>query len=304
MVKDYNSETIFPWSLVEEIISILKQKQVVFATYAQFPVKLEQLHKTDVSFLKEYLRFCIGERAALWELYYLKRYQYHHLVRRILRQLPSHPKDWIPRTNKSTVILQHDADRQPYKTLDMMKLEQALNVVSSNFFFFERNVWDNDIEPYELDVEHLVEMERKGFEIGYHLNAYELADYDLEAAFKLIERDINWFRNNFNLKSFVPHGGKPGKNNLNNHEVPYEGILRNYTWCYNGMGIYSDRLWSDGNIYFEQVEDPREVAKSIQPGHRAVFLMHPQYYGDSLMEGYERLPVSKDKWWRELWNID
>jgi hypothetical protein len=49
---------------------------------------------------------------------------------------------------------------------------------------------------------------------------------------------------------------------------------------------------------------PRDATSdAILPGQRALFLMHPQYYGDRLMEGWEKLPVASQDWWRRLWGL-
>ena len=56
----------------------------------------------------------------------------------------------------------------------------------------------------------LQRLERRGFEVGYHLNAYELAGYDLDRTWEILDRDLAWFRGRFDLRTFVPHGGVRG----------------------------------------------------------------------------------------------
>ena len=64
-------------------------------------------------------------------------------------------------------------------------------------------------------------------EIGYHQNAMELSGYDVSKAHEIIERDIKFFQKNFNLHSFVPHGGVLGPNGEENSHIPHEGFLSN-----------------------------------------------------------------------------
>ncbi len=295
--RPYNIETIFPFSLVEEVLHELKKNNAQFITYKQIPCKrifygrLQKLNaiiefigfksgysKNPVALLRSIVEF--SQRAGL-PFKLSKPAKYSNL----------------------TVLLQHDADRQPYKTIDMMEVERKNNVISSNYFFYERNMWDGDKEPYELDENKLKKLESEGFEIGYHLNAFELANYELKKAFELIERDIKWFEERFDLKTFVPHGGKKGPGGINNDHIPYSGILRRYNWVYNRIGIYKDASWSDGDVYFNRITDPRIIAKNASKGQRIMFLMHPQYYGDALMQNWQQLPVAKDDWWQRLWNL-
>lgn len=304
MRQDYNARTLFPVSLAQDTVEILRSKGARFATYkelkvpAMFPKRFE-----TGNFVLEYLHFkSRGARNPfqwLWcVIFALARLAARRGLRQRLPQVGSGPL---------TVILQHDADRQPYKTLDMMHLEETWGVRSSNYFFFERHVWDDDLEPYELDVAELQRLEAIGFEVGYHLNAYELAGYHLAKARELIRRDVEWFRMRFDLQTFVPHGGRAGPGNVNNDSIPYEGPLLDLVWAYNGRGRFGfrkDVMWSDGGMHTRVgLEDPRQLAAEARPGQRLVFLMHPQYYGDRLMPGWEKLPVARETWWRSLWNL-
>ncbi len=91
-------------------------------------------------------------------------------------------------------------------------------------------MWDDNAESYDPDVEALQGLEAKGFEIGYHLGGSELAGYDLAKAPVIVARDVAWFRERFNLRTFVPHGGGPGRGRLNNVHFPHEGPLADLVW--------------------------------------------------------------------------
>lgn len=205
------------------------------------------------------------------------------------------------------VILHHDADRQPHKTVDMMRFEERLGVVSSSFFFVNRSSrWPGDVEPYDLDFSALRELEGRGFEIGYHLNAMERSGYDATRALAVAAQDIVFLRQHLNIQSFVPHGGVPGPGGVNNEHTPYRGVLASLVWAYSGRGFVNDAAWSDG--YAEgaaalQLRDPRKVAASLRGRVRGHFLMHPQYYGHTLRPDWQTLPISQLPWWRELWGL-
>jgi hypothetical protein len=205
--KPYDAETIFPFSFVEELIDILKSCQSQFVTYRNCPCPRILPRKLPViNYLFELFHFkskvvkpgLLGPlRAALKTVEASTR-----------RRLPGFLQ--VSCQSGPTILLHHDADRQPYKTVDLMRLEQGMGIKSSAFFFFERHIWDDDHEPYNIDVGSLQQLESAGFEVGYHLNAYELANYDLEKAWQLVHRDVSWFKSHFDLRSFVPLGGVPG----------------------------------------------------------------------------------------------
>jgi hypothetical protein len=301
--KDYNAETIFPWGMLDIIVAILKEKNAEITTYAN--CKLEESILPDpYKYLSEYAGYKINSRnpfsTALVTCALVLRDRQFGIVSKSAKRFLNKELTRFPQ-----VFFQHDADRQPYKTVEMMRREKDLGIVSSNFFFYKRNVWDDDTEDYTLDIDELKAFESNGFEIGYHLNAYELAHYDLKKAFGIINRDIAFFQKHFNLKGFVPHGGVSGLNGINNDFIPNRGILKSLNWYYNGRsirGFVKDKTWSDGNI-FKAIVNPMEVASKLNFGERILFLMHPQYYGDKLMKNWEQLPVAKEKWWRALWGL-
>lgn len=296
--KDYDRESFFPFSLVEEVIFILKEKNCSFVTYADYNLDLIHPKLDNLSYFLEFLNFNIGHYSKLKQINILTKFLFYRVLygQRLSVFLSKKNNRVGP-----TVVLQHDADQQPYKTVDMMKLEKKLNVCSSSYFFRNQNF---DIQhTYTLDIEELQNLENIGFEIGYHLNAYELAEYDDEKVTEIINNDLEYFRSKFHLRTFVPHGGYPSLSGKNNDNIPYRGKLRNYSWCYNGRGFFQNEMWSDGNIYFENIEDPRVVASRLKKGQRGMFLMHPQYYGNELSRRYHELPVSKERWWRKLWNL-
>ena len=283
--EDYNNETYFPKTLLKEMAEILWAKRGRFAVYRDFPVLLTDPSRDDSSYDEEWLRFKTRAerlpRVVQW------------LHRKIRGVQPSFPP---------VVLLQHDADHTPYKTVDLMEYERSLGIRSSAYFFYKQNLSDR-WEPYTLDIHRLQSLEKIGFEIGYHLNAYELADYDLDKAFDLIRQDLDFLQKHFQITSFVPHGGIPGPDGINNQMIPYSGVLRQYQWPYHLRGLKHDYYWSDGSIGSESLQDPREMIRKLEHDQRMMFLMHPQYYGDELAPDYEKLPIAKERWWRELWGL-
>lgn len=288
--NEYNVETFFPFKLVEEVIDILKEKNCTFIRYADLRLNLVHPRLDRFSYLFEYISFSTQNMSFLKKAYLPILYITYKF------RLKLGLLDFLSQLNLNenpVVILQHDADAQPYKTIDMMKLEEKKGVVSSNYFF--KNQYQDYGNYYNLDIPEMQAMESKGFEIGYHLNAHEHGDFNLEKSLSIAEDDIAFFKRYFDLRTFVPHG--------NNHEIPYTGILRDLPWCYNGKGFSHNHMWSDGNVYSDRLEDPREVALRFKKGERGLFLMHPQYYGDELSARWKQLPFCNDDWWMKLWKL-
>jgi hypothetical protein len=298
--KPYDAETCFPWSLVDEVVGILKARGAEFIRFADLRLPNGKMPVTQAELGQEYLsdKFGLKQRVPFVISRAASRLYKEASVKRRLGVL-----DPFVRRQPLKIIMQHDADRQPYKTVEMMRREAALGVVSSNYFFRRRNVWDDDLESYDLQADDFQELERAGFEIGYHLNAYELAGYDLAEARAIIQQDIAWFREVVNLRSYVPHGGVPGPGGLNNCHFPQEPPLDSLMWAYNGCGALTDDSWSDGNIGFVSVSDPRSVARTVPDGARIHFLMHPQYYGTELSPIWLDKPIAQQPWWRALWGL-
>jgi hypothetical protein len=298
-MKNY---VVFPLSLIEETIRILQDNGAVFQRSADlWPAAAGLRSRWD--YLREYAEWQSGGHRlgpVSFGAWCARRFA----RRRLRRLLGLNPASATP-AGRPVVFLQHDADRNPVNTVRVMELEQRLGATSSNYFFRRRAPrYAGDDEPYEPDIKALQALEKAGLEIGYHLNALELAGYDLEAGWRIIAEDVEYFRQHFTLRSFVPHGGEPGPEGENNHWVEHRDCLADLVWAYGGRGIGSDIVWSDGSLECAgsiQLEDPREVARRVRGRMRVRFLFHPQYYGDVLRNELGNCGVTRTDWWRGLW---
>jgi hypothetical protein len=295
-VPETETQTTFPWRLVEQVFDVLEEHKVKCVRYCDLETERSWCG-SRYRYLDEFVRFKLRRLGLM-------------ATARDLITIGLHGSDLAHRPpadsgrNRSgsaapTVILQHDADALPERTLEMMRREQRRGLVSSCYFL----VHPADHITYEPDLAALRRLEQCGFEVGYHQNAYERSGYDADDAYATIERDLDWMRQHFNVRSFVPHGGSPSPTGLNNAHLPHAGPLKPLLWAYNGDCILKDATWSDGGIRKNAPIDPREFVKRLAPGSRAVMLMHPQYYGDTLRADWQQLPIARSKWWRELWGL-
>lgn len=290
------NETTFPWTLAEEVFEIILKRGISVARYCD--IKTDgYLARSAVRYIGEYVNYAYGRvntvnllRGTLRLIIYRYGLHRHSAFAALVRQ-----------GRPPTLILQHDADRWPELTIRMMELEMQFGLRSSNFFFVHHA---NEGEIYELHLDRLRELEAMGFEIGYHQNAYERAGYNYKKALELVEKDVEWLGRHFKLRSFVPHGGRPGISGRNNLDLGHAGALKSLFWAYNGRCMLKDFTWSDGGISFRNPGDPRAFVRSLPNGARAMMLMHPQYYGTELRPDWKNLPLAKAQWWRQLWQVE
>ncbi len=293
--------TLFPFGLVLETARVLQGNAANFCVYGDFAAEAASC-RTKLDYVREYALWqsgCSGWLGFGW--WAGKRFLRGRLIRRGLLK-----RHLIPGT--PTVFFQHDADRHPHNTIRMMELEHELGIVSSCYFFRRRCArWKGDEEDYELDLKAMKAMESKGFEIGYHQNAFEQADYAEAKAWDIAREDVAFFKQHFNLRSFVPHGGRRGANGENNHHMAHRDCFEGLLWAYNSRGIASDFIWSDGHAEHSSeclLQDPRLLAQNIRGRVRAIFLFHPQYYGEALRPDWAEFAISRLPWWRSLWRLD
>jgi len=284
-----NKYCLFPVSYYIQIIEYLREQQFNIITYSD--LKPGFFDSPYNRYFFEYANFIYGSTSPFSLLKAILRQYY---FRKLNRYDAQHVNTDV---NRKSVIIQHDADNALMNTMNMMLLEKEYGVRSSNYFFL-----DHPNEEYKLDIDQLQNFEKIGFEIGYHFNAYELSDYDNKSTRIKLDSDLSFFKSNFNLRSFVPHGGLPGPNGEENDK--YSGLNKiNLLWAYNGKCILKDYLYSDGGLMFNKIIPPNffdEIHK-IQNSNRTVLLFHPQYFGTEPRSDYKSFSVSKKKWWNKLW---
>ena len=203
------------------------------------------------------------------------------------KQLKSGERD----SNKIYVLIQHDVDSRPERSMQIIKEEINIGI-PSNVMIFSRRHNRKELKinsvlqytDYELDIDLLRQAEKEhGFVIGYHCNAYEQALYDLPTAQQRMIEDLNELRKTNTIKFWSAHGGVPGPEGKNNNKIiPPKQVEEETIWVHNGAGPYFDGNYSDGGLNNKK-RDPknrnlRDFVATWQPGKRYRILTHPQYY--------------------------
>lgn len=194
--------------------------------------------------------------------------------------------------DKIYVVLQHDVDSWPERSMAVARLE-AERGLPSNLMVFNRVHYRRALAergvieylPYELDIELLQRLEREhGFVIGYHSNAFEQALWDERAAQRRFRRDVRALRKKFDIRFFSAHGGVPSPDGRNNVDFsPSRWSSRGLRWVATGRAARFHGNYSDGGLLQRDVipdRDLRDFVRTWKPGLRYRVLTHPQYYDE------------------------
>lgn len=213
--------------------------------------------------------------------------------------------------SKIYVLIQHDVDSQPQRTINLVRHE-AMRGIPSNVMIFNRRVdrrhylatGELEYTEYDLDLDFLEQVQQQGFVIGYHMNAYEQSKYNPELARKIFREDIEVLSQYLDIKFFSAHGGSPGPDQINNRDLDISELHTNLLWVHNGRTPLFDLNYSDGGINSVNRDpakrDLREFVKLWRRGKRYRVLTHPQYYHDPV----GRSPrLSGTSWYEEILHI-
>ncbi len=199
--------------------------------------------------------------------------------------------------DKIYLLLQHDVDDAPERTVALLRAEERLGLRSS-VFLFHRHVDEPAAAagravglPYDIPHDYFGHLHRAfGFVFGYHVNAMQAALYDPDRAARLAVEDVRALGRHFPLRFYVPHGGVPGPGGENNQAIDWSAVFGEGLRCvYNPRSPRLDGAFSDGGLIPRSAAaaarpaeafDLAAFLRSLRPGRRYRVLIHPQYYGD------------------------
>ena len=221
--------------------------------------------------------------------------------------------DWekkISRTkqkNKIHILIQHDVDSNPERTMKLIKYEKEKNIKTNIMIFNLKSKGTTIDNSYKLDTKLLSECENKGFVIGYHCNAYERANYDLDLAQEIFVEDVQILKKKFNINYFSAHGGQWNfDKTFNNKDIVVpKSLAKDLIWVHNGATPIFNKNYSDGGLasYKHLDQNSRDIRKflnSMRIGGRYRILTHPQYYSDPCEAGEL---LSNSDWYLPMLNL-
>ena len=97
----------------------------------------------------------------------------------------------------SHVVLRHDVDRFPRRSLALAELEAELGIRSTYFF---------RVKPVSFSEKVIARIKELGHEIGYHYEVLSDAQGDIDLAWKLFVRNLTKFEQFGGVKTISMHG--------------------------------------------------------------------------------------------------
>lgn len=95
------------------------------------------------------------------------------------------------------IILRHDVDLKPKRSLEIAQIEREFNIHSTYYFRITEEVYQPDL------IEKIAVL---GHEIGYHYEVLDKANGDYIKAIEIFEDEINELRKNYVIKTICMHG--------------------------------------------------------------------------------------------------
>ena len=95
------------------------------------------------------------------------------------------------------IIIRHDIDFEPAYSLKLAKIEKEFGITSTYYFRATEDVFQPEIIKSIADL---------GYEIGYHYEVLDKAKGDYNQAIKIYEKELNKFRQIYDVKTICPHG--------------------------------------------------------------------------------------------------
>ena len=101
------------------------------------------------------------------------------------------------------IILRHDIDKKPERSLALAKIENNLGIQATYYFRL--------IPSVDIESNFIRTIAELGHEIAYHYEDLTLAKGDTEKAFGLFETHLNYFREFYPVKTIAMHGSPTSK---------------------------------------------------------------------------------------------
>jgi len=95
------------------------------------------------------------------------------------------------------IILRHDVDLKPYKSLAFAKIQNKMGIKGTYFFRIVKKSWNNDI---------VLQIFKMGHEIGYHYENLSTAKGNIDNAYKDFCENLEKLRKLAPIKTICMHG--------------------------------------------------------------------------------------------------
>lgn len=190
------------------------------------------------------------------------------------------------------VILRHDVDRNPKKSLKIAKMETKLNVNSTYYFRY----------PHTFDKKIIRKIADLGHEIGYHYEVLSKADGDHDKAIELFRQEMDELREFTEIKTVCMHGS-PASDYDNRDlweflDFEKQGLLGDAFFSVDDFDIYyftdTGRRWDDkynlrDKHEYKNVDDVKSTEEFMgllerSDLDRLYITTHPERWGEGMVD--------------------
>ncbi len=188
---------------------------------------------------------------------------------------------------KVHLLIQHDTDSGPAETIRMAQLEAAYGARSSIMTFARLPVrmGEPETKPYGIDWEQLRDLQSRGFEIGYHCNAFHLTAFQPSGLAEAFEADVAALRaQGLTIDFFTVHGGRASPAGEINSSFDYPALTgTRLRWVNTRYSPRFEAYYSDGGTGNGVSGQARQdciahFIAQMRPGRRYRLLVHSQYF--------------------------
>ena len=203
------------------------------------------------------------------------------------------------------IILRHDVDIRPERSLKIAQIEREFGISSTYYFRMNEEV-------YQIAV--IKQITELGHEIGYHYEVLDKAKGDYEKAIEIFEEELGEFRKLFDIKTICMHGNS--RTRWDNRDLwkyydfkKYDIIGEAYLSIdFSDIAYFSDtaRTWnpkykikdsngsSEGKPIINKTDDLIELIGAEKFSHLYI-LMHPDDWCDDFGKWLSNLVMRKFK---------
>ena len=137
---------------------------------------------------------------------------------------------------KKFIIIRHDIDSGPEYALKVAEIECKFHIKSTHYFRFIEGIFLPDL---------IRKIANMGHEIGYHYEVLDKARGKHDIAIKIFEKELNEFREIYDIKTIAQHGS-PLLGNLN--ATSFSGVFNIFKAILNKEDIFTNwvnlELWN------------------------------------------------------------
>ena len=208
--------------------------------------------------------------------------------------------------SKPFIMMRHDVDRYPNRSLEMAKLEKSMGVKVTYYFRTIPQTFKPNIIKAIADLGH---------EIGYHYESLAETNGDYKKAIKDFELNLSRLNELYPIKNIAMHGRPTSKWDSrllwDKYDYKKYGILSEpyFDIDFNEVFYTTDagRAWDNGeinlrdrvetkfNISFTDTKDIIKALKGNKLPNKIMINIHPEHWAKSDMEWYKIFIIRRIK---------